>query len=205
MSGHFVIADLETTGFSSDDEILEISAIRVTPHGTVGDTYSTLVRIRGCVPRKVVELTGITDELVRAHGIGLQKALEDFMDFCGDAPVFFHNAGFDTRFLRGAAQRLGAPFDLPVYCSLKIARAAWPELRTHRLEALAQLVGAPAPTHRGIDDVYTTLAVLTAIKDVRRGREAEELIDEEPCRAAKPAQLRSSALADPTKRAFDGE
>jgi len=41
-------------------------------------------------------------------------------------------------------------------------------------------------------------------RDVRRGREAEEPIDGEPCGAVKPAQLRSQALAGSAKRAFDG-
>src|SRR5690606_5129173 len=40
---------------------------------------------------------------------------------------------------------------------------------------------------------------------VRRGREAEEPIDGEPCGAIKPAQLRSQALAGSAKRAFEGE
>src|SRR5690606_16925139 len=40
---------------------------------------------------------------------------------------------------------------------------------------------------------------------LRRGREAEELIDGEPCGAVKPAQLQSQALAGSAKRAFDGE
>lgn len=165
MSSNFVVADLETTGFSSADQILEISAVRVTPNSTVCDVLSTLVTIRGRIPPKVVELTGITDALMQAHGVSLHRAFKDFIDFCEDAPVFFHNAGFDTRFLRAAADQLGVSFNLPVYCSLKTARAAWPGLRSYRLEALARLVDAPAPTHRGLDDVYTTLAVLTTIKD----------------------------------------
>jgi len=40
---------------------------------------------------------------------------------------------------------------------------------------------------------------------IRRGREAEEPIDGEPCGAIKPAQLRSQALAGSAKRAFEGE
>jgi len=160
MSGTFVIADIETTGFSARHEILEIAAIRVAPAGEVLDEFSMLVRIQGTVPAQITALTGIRDEHVRHCGRPLAEALARFIAFCDRQPVFCHNAPFDARFLQAAARRVDLLFDNDVYCSLKVARAAWPQLRSHKLDALANYVDAPAPTHRGLDDVHTTKHVL---------------------------------------------
>src|SRR5690606_9847554 len=82
MSGTFVIADIETTGFSARHEILEIAAIRVAPAGEVLDEFSMLVRIQGTVPAQITALTGIRDEHVRHCGRPLAEALARFIAFC---------------------------------------------------------------------------------------------------------------------------
>lgn len=160
MSKPFIIADVETTGFSAQDELLEIAAICVAPNGEVLEEFSMLVQINGRVPPQITALTGIRDEHVRQLGRPLVEALARFIAFCDGLPVFCHNAAFDARFLQAAARKVGVHFENEVYCSLKVARAAWPQLRSHRLESLASYVNAPAPTHRGLDDVHTTKHVL---------------------------------------------
>jgi DNA polymerase-3 subunit epsilon len=47
---------------------------------------------------------------------------------------------------------------------LSLARVAWPALGSYKLGVLAEHVGAPAPTHRGLADVRATLAVLLAAR-----------------------------------------
>jgi len=158
----FVIADLETTGFSASDEIINLAAIRVDESGCVIDELSVFVRIRARVPQHIVELTGITDQLLARQGINLAAALDEFFAFCADDPVFFHNASFDTRMLEAACARVSMLFTNEVHCSLKLARAVWPRLPSHKLEVLARHVGAPAPTHLGLDDVHSLRFVLQA-------------------------------------------
>ena len=162
MAGTFVIADLETTGLSSRDEILELAAIRANAAGRVLGEFSTLVQIRGGLSRQVTELTGITRSMALRRGVPIGQALPTYLLFCGNDPIFFHNAGFDRRFIVQAASWLRLPFENQVLCTLKVARAAWPQLPSHTLKVLAAHVGAPAPTHRGLDDVNASLAVLLA-------------------------------------------
>lgn len=163
-TGTFIIADLETTGLSSKAEILELAAIKADATGVVLEEMSLLVRPRRGIPADIVRLTGITPAMVRARGIRIEEAFPRFVDFCGKHPVFFHNAGFDKRFVLAAADALGYVFENPVLCTLRVARAAWPELPSHKLAVLAQHIGAPAPTHRGLDDVKATLQVLLAAR-----------------------------------------
>jgi DNA polymerase III subunit epsilon len=169
--GEFVIADLETTGLGGDAKILEIAAILVDSSGEIQVEYSTLIKVRN-VPQMITELTGITQAKVDRHGIALREAMTNFLELAGNRPVLFHNAPFDTRFLRAAAVKLQLPFDNATHCTLQMARTVWPDLKSHKLERLARLIGAKAPTHRGLDDVRATLQVLLAARE----RSQQELL-----------------------------
>lgn len=167
--GSFVVADLETTGLSpTGSEILEIAGLKVDTQGVPFGEFSTLIRVRGSVPYRVTELTGITAAEAHHRGRPIEAALPAFLGFIGDAPLFFHNASFDSRFLSHAAARLSLPFTNPIHCTLKIARAVWPQLPSHKLLHLARYVGTAAPTHRSMTDVRATLAVLLAARGDNR-------------------------------------
>ncbi|CAB3926107.1 Putative bifunctional exonuclease/endonuclease protein [Achromobacter anxifer] len=163
LRGPFIVADLETTGLSTATcEILEFAAVRVGAEGTLEREYTQVVRTRGPVPPFISRLTGITQAEVDRHGVPVRQAFSSFLDFVEDLPVFFHNASFDRRFLGAAAEQTGMPFSNPTHCTLALARRAWPELPSHKLEILARHVGASDPTHRALADVRTTVAVALA-------------------------------------------
>lgn len=174
-NGPFVVADLETTGLSAERaEILEVAAVRVDARGKIVARFQALVRTRGPVPAAITRLTGLTTHDTRTRGRPLAEVLPAFLAFAGPLPILCHNAAFDRRFLARAADRLGLALVNPVFCTLTMARALWPTLPSHRLAALARHVGAPAPTHRGLDDVLTTLAVLRAARAVALASTLEE-------------------------------
>ncbi len=61
--------DVETTGLNPDkDEIIEIAAIKVV-RGAELDRFHVLVRPEKRVGDKVVELTGITNDLLESQGL----------------------------------------------------------------------------------------------------------------------------------------
>jgi DNA polymerase-3 subunit epsilon len=163
LRGPFIVADLETTGLSTSTcEILEFAAVRVVAAGTLAREYTQVVRTRSPVPSFITRLTGITQAEVDRHGVPVVQAFSSFLEFVEDLPVFFHNASFDRRFLGAAADLTGLPFANPTHCTLALARRAWPELPSHKLEILARHVGASDPTHRALADVRTTVAVALA-------------------------------------------
>ncbi len=161
----FVVADLETTGLSAAScEIIEFAAVAVDIEGRITREYSQVVRISGRVPSFIARLTGISQQEVVQHGQPIEQAFGAFREFVGAAPVFFHNAAFDTRFLLATSRRCGLPFDNETYCTLMLARRAWPELPSHKLGILAEHLGASTPTHRALADVRTTVAVALAAR-----------------------------------------
>ena len=106
-SQEYVAFDLETTGLSSqhDEEIIEIGAV-ILKEGREVDRFQSFVDPGRLLTQKIVDLTGITDEMLRgAPDIG--EILPRFLAFCGDRPLVAHNADFDVGFVSAACRRLG--------------------------------------------------------------------------------------------------
>ena len=60
----YVVLDIETTGFNpSENEIIELSAIKVL-NGDIVEEFSKLVKPMGYVNDYIVNLTGITREML---------------------------------------------------------------------------------------------------------------------------------------------
>jgi DNA polymerase III subunit epsilon len=89
-----------------------------------------------------------------------------FLAFVESRPVFFHNAPFDQGFMKSAGTEARLKFANPVHDTLLLARAAWPSLGTYKLVALAEHIGATAPTHRALADAKAALAVLLAARSI---------------------------------------
>ncbi|WP_375341635.1 3'-5' exonuclease [Massilia phyllosphaerae] len=78
-------------------------------------------------PTFITELTGISQLDVDRDGHSRQDALNEFLGFIGNRPVFFHNSPFDVSFLERAMQQSGLRFSNLVHDTLPVARAAWPQ------------------------------------------------------------------------------
>jgi DNA polymerase-3 subunit alpha (Gram-positive type) len=102
----FIIFDIETTGFNPQtDEITEIGAVKIKGCKII-DRFSTLINPEKEIPQDVVNLTGITNEMVRDKET-IKTVLPKFLKFIGDSPVVAHNAKFDTGFIREKSKKLG--------------------------------------------------------------------------------------------------
>src|ERR1700727_1067969 len=119
----FVVVDLETTGGRMTtrdgkvaDAITEIGAVKVCGGKVLGE-FGTLVDPQRSIPPQIVQLTGITTAMV-CDAPTIDAVLPMFLEFAGDAVLVAHNAGFDTGFLRTAAQRCQIPWPQPqVLCT----------------------------------------------------------------------------------------
>ena len=161
---HFVILDLETTGLSPEaDEIIEIGAIRINRDQTNHATFSTLVKPEKRIPRRITEITGITQGMINESGIPLAKALSEFIEFIGDLPLVTFNADFDMGFLWNAAKHQGLAIENRYACALGLARRAWPELPSHRLVDLAKIGNlSDDDTHRALGDCKRALVIFAS-------------------------------------------
>ena len=150
-----VAFDLETTGLSAqNDTIIEIGAA-IFRGSEVVDRFQTFVDPGRPLTRKIIDLTGITDEMLRgAPAIG--DVLPKFLAFCGDRPLTAHNADFDVGFIAAACRRMGLDYN-PVYLdTLIMAQNLLPELGKYKLNIVADHLGLPDFNHhRAVDDAVT--------------------------------------------------
>lgn len=160
----FVVLDLETTGLDpAQHEILEIGAIRVNRDSDVHQTYCALVKPMKRIPKKITEITGISQDMVDSEGDPLEKAIREFATFIEDLPLVSFNAEFDMAFLENAAKQNSLVIGNPVSCALKMARRAWPGRKSYKLRDLAKDGGlSDEGTHRALGDCKRALIVYTA-------------------------------------------
>jgi DNA polymerase III subunit epsilon len=161
----FIVFDLETTGLTAGThEIIEFGAIRVNRNAVEHETFQMLVKPQRKVPKKITELTGITQQMIDAEGGSLAEAMQGFVGFVGDLRLVSFNAEFDMAFLDAACDQLGRPRvrnDVP--CALKMSRRAWPGRKSYRLADLARDGNlSAANSHRALGDCERALIVYCA-------------------------------------------
>ncbi len=163
LNDSFVVFDLETTGFSPRyDGITEIGAIKVK-NGAIVDRYSQLVNPEKKIPQKVVELTGINDDMV-ANKPKIKEVIGDFLDFCGDCPVVAHNAAFDVSFIREKAKSIEVDYRPTVLDTLMLARLLLKDIKRFGLKVVAKHLGVPLDNHhRAVDDALATAKVFNIL------------------------------------------
>ena len=133
----FVVFDIETTGLSAANcKITEIGAVKIKG-GEVLERFNVFVNPETPIPKEIVELTGITDEMV-ADAEKIDVVLPKFFEFVGDRLLVAHNADFDTGFIRVAAKNLGLEFKNSYLDTLGLARAIIPTLKSYKLDKLAE-------------------------------------------------------------------
>ena len=155
LQGEFVAFDLETTGLSSvHDTITEIGAVLMRD-GEAVETFRTFVDPKRRLDPKIIELTGITDDMLRGAP-DISKALPEFLRFCGDRPLVAHNADFDVGFLKAACERLALPFAPTYIDTLILAQNLMPQLSKFKLNTVADALSLPEFNHhRASDDALT--------------------------------------------------
>ncbi len=156
ISDSFVVFDIETTGLSSEkNNITEIGAVKVVD-GKITDKWSTFVNPMEKIPENIVELTGITDEMV-ANAPKIEEILGDFLEFSKGSVLVAHNAKFDVGFIKVACNRLNIDFDFTWLDTLQLARSLYPDLVNHKLNTLAKHLNVLLENHhRAVDDAKAT-------------------------------------------------
>ncbi len=151
----YVAFDLETTGLSSrNDQIIEIGAV-LMQNGQELDRFQTFVDPGVKLQKETVELTGITDSMLRGAP-KLEEIFPKFLEFVGDHVLVAHNADFDTGFIRAACEKLGYPYKFTSADTLVLSQNLMPHLSRFKLDVVANALSLPEFNHhRAADDAVT--------------------------------------------------
>lgn len=99
----YVIFDLETTGLSKEDEIIEIGAIKVV-NGNEIASFEELVKPNNPIPPFATIINGITNEMVK-NARNITEVLVDFLSFIKGFSLVGHNiSSFDIPFLKRVSE-----------------------------------------------------------------------------------------------------
>ncbi len=158
-----VVFDIETTGLSSmRDTITEIGAV-IMKDGREIDRFQTFADPGVHIPQSITQLTGITDADVRGAP-SQEEAVRAFLEFAGGRVLAAHNASFDIGFIYEAACRYSLPFEPRYIDTLAMSRGLLPELKSHKLNMVADYLGLPDfKHHRASDDAVTAGLVLAKL------------------------------------------
>lgn len=154
---NYIIVDIETTGLSSEwDSIIEVAAIEIN-NGEVVKKYQSFVEFEDELPKFIIELTGITNDMLKGAP-SAQEVITEFSDFIGDKIIVGYNVNFDINFLYDYF-KLILDKDLKndyIDC-LRISRKLFPEEKHHRLKDMVELLDIQVDTeHRALSDCETT-------------------------------------------------
>ena len=171
-----VLFDTETTGlFFSRDEIIEFAAVvveQVNGQATVVQEYDELVALSpgGFVPPKIQELTGISTQDLREKGLPKTRICRDIAQMIGGNTLLLaYNAHFDLSFLFYMLLRDGDPAILKGKDKLDLLtvyrdRHSFPHKLASAIDKYG-LTGKVVNSHRAVDDVLATVAVMEKMEE----------------------------------------
>ncbi|KQM62498.1 DNA polymerase III subunit epsilon [Sphingomonas sp. Leaf17] len=139
-----IVFDTETTGlsFAGGDRMVEIGCVELVNRVETGRTFHAYYHPERNMPAEAQAVHGISEAFLADKPV-FADAVDDLIDFLGDAPLIAHNAGFDFSFLNGELKRCGRPVvnaKTRMIDTLQIARSRHPGAK-HTLDALCNRFG----------------------------------------------------------------
>ena len=171
-----MLFDTETTGLQySRDEIIEFAAVVVEQRNGQPEIireYDELISLSpgGFVPPKIEQLTGITNQDLKERGIPKAQVCADIAQMiAGNTLLLAYNAHFDLSFLFYMLLRDGDPAILKGKDKLDLLtvykdRHSYPHKLCNTIDTYG-LAGQVVNSHRAVDDVIATVAVMKAMED----------------------------------------
>jgi CRISPR-associated protein Cas2 len=164
---NYVILDLETTGLDAfKDSIIEIGALKVK-NGIIVDEFHRLVKYSKKLEQSIVDLTGITDEMLTIEGVSLDNAIRQLFDFIKDDVVVGYNIKFDIDFLLSASNQLKIECNIrKTKDILKIARRKIENIKDYKLLNVAEYFSIDTSgMHRAVRDCYIAYDILNKLNE----------------------------------------
>lgn len=168
----FVVFDLETTGLNNSpssgnmDRIIEIGAYKILG-GEIKESFTTFINPEKKLSDEIVNLTGITPEMVQDAPV-YAKVMPDFFKFCQGAYLVGHNiAGFDFKFVDYYCSRLGYMLERKLFDTLQLSQEML-FLSNYKLNTVADHFGITFNHHRAIDDALVTAKIFIELIKIKK-------------------------------------
>jgi DNA polymerase III subunit epsilon len=157
----YTAVDLETTGLSNQDRIVELAAVVFRGDGEILDEYATLVNPVTARASATKWIHGLSDSDVADAPIAAH-ALREFWRLSAGTVLVAHNIAFERRFLTQETLNAELPMpDMLGVCTLSTSRA---QLNgpSHKLKSLYKTITGewPQDSHTALGDARVTVELL---------------------------------------------
>ena len=160
---NIIVFDVESTGVDvTEDEIIQIAAIKIDKNGIVTDTFERFLRNNKSV-KNSEHIHGFSDEFLKENGEDKKAILKEFVEFSEGGVIVGHNVQFDINILTSELEKseLGKPKFKTFYDTLDIYRRFHPNLNNHKLDTLSEKFDTNhKPSHNAMDDILATKELL---------------------------------------------
>ncbi|MFU2194860.1 type I-E CRISPR-associated endoribonuclease Cas2e [Streptococcus pluranimalium] len=171
-SQSFVVLDIETDGLDEQkNDIIEVGAIKVT--STKTEEFQRLVAYDKILPKEIVQLTGITTELLAQEGEALQEVSQDLRTFVGDLPIVGYAVRFDMAFINQKLLDLNLPLLVnPVHDIMRDVKSEKLFLDNYKLQTVLQAYGIEETVpHRALLDAQLILTLALKVNKFLKWRD----------------------------------
>ena len=153
----YTVYDIETTGLSAacQCEIIEFAGIKYDADFNEVDRLHIYTKPYKKLPKKIVELTGITNEQLAGCENRFQT-LPKIRNFIGNTISVCHNANFDFGFISTMCLQQGLPILTSYICTLKTYKALTGEKSAKLFMACEKFGIELKNAHTAIADVEAT-------------------------------------------------
>ena len=154
---NYVVVDIETTGLDPRfDEIIELAAIRYENDKEVS-RFQSLVKPENEITEFIMELTGITNEMLN-NAPSISSVLPEFRAFTGGSTIIGHNVNFDVNFIYDfSTYQSLPPFTNDFVDTMRLSRRLYKDMPNHKLQSLVSYLGIGGTVeHRALADCIST-------------------------------------------------
>ncbi len=166
----YAIIDIETTGGKFNEEgITEVAIYRFDGH-TIVDQFISLVNPERPIQPFVVNLTGISDKMVRTAP-KFHEVAKRIIEITKDCIFIAHNTSFDYRIIRTEYARLGYDYIRKTLCTVELSKELIPDMPSYSLGKLCKSLAIPMnDRHRASGDAMATVKLFKLLldKDIER-------------------------------------
>lgn len=156
---NIIVFDVESTGVDvTEDEIIQIAAIKLNKKGEVVDKFEKFLKNKKPV-KDSYYVHGFSDKMLQRIGEDKEKVLKEFVEYSKDSIIVGHNVQYDINILCSELERsnLGKPKFKTFYDTLDIYRRFYPGNINYKLENLSKVYDTKhKPSHDAMDDIIAT-------------------------------------------------
>lgn len=172
---NFVAIDFETAN-ASRDSACAIGAVRVRDGAIVDRRYS-LIKPNTPFQKFCTYIHGISEKDV-LNAPTFSDIYPAFFRMLDNQVVVAHNASFDVAVLRASCESRNLPMpSIESFCTVEMARKAWPNLSKYKLNLLCEEFSLPLKHHNAIEDATACSMILLKCAEEQHASSIDELTD----------------------------